>query len=246
MVFQVVRKCRKKASLLEKRNVAPEGSGVVELSATLRRHLFTGREGGHLPKFAKIGVSSDGGCRPRKGSIRLFHQVGMGGVLHVAVHLARKNIGWAEEANPLGGPHLGKGTGRMELLLRAHGNLAGDGKLRRAPTDCQGEAVLSEELVGRDEMFAGRRKGIECCARRRPHIPESHRKGGGRRHGLQLRKADISQVGRHGGNQRRRAVAIRPGDGPMGNAFPSGVDGKANAIHSIRVGIRKNTNTLPA
>ena len=188
----------KKAALLEKRNVVPAGSGVSEQADPLHHHLLKDRERGHLPKFAKSGVSAEGGFRPREGFIRLFQQVGLGGVLHVAAHLARKNIGWAEEAYPLGGPHLGKGAGLMELLLHVHGNLAGDGKLRRSPTDRQDEAVLSEELVSRDEMFTCSRNGGDCCASRRPRIPEGRRKGGGRRHGVQIRKVDIRQVGRKG------------------------------------------------
>ena len=83
----------------------------------------------------------------------------MGGVLYEEINIARKNIGRAKEADPMGGPHLGKGAGHMEYPLCAHIDLARHGKLRRVPTNCQGEAVTGEELVSRDEVFTGRGKG---------------------------------------------------------------------------------------
>ena len=157
-------------SLLEQRDVAPKGIGVVEHAASLQRHLLADRKRINFSEFAKSGVSAGSRFHPREGSLHLFQKISMGSRGHQCEEVQRKSPVGVPAAR---GPSWER-TGIAELPLSAHSNRARRRALCRVPANRPGAVILGEKLISRREIFTIIGKGGESRAIGGPNRPKDH------------------------------------------------------------------------
>ena len=78
----------------------------------------------------------------------------MGGILDITINGPREDIGRANQAYPMRGPHRGNGTGDIEPPLGAHGDWPSGSVLGRVPANSHADVILGEEIVCRGGRYS--------------------------------------------------------------------------------------------